>query len=209
VTDYLGNFIGSSVSFPTEKWGNLTFESVVLSDCIDGDMVVHIGSAQTAHPPLVRIHSICTFSEVFGSTACDCGDQLIDALRLMTEAGNGLLFYVRMEGRGVGLAAKIAANALETKGMDTFESRLAIGVSPEARDFHPIAAYLIKKNINSVRLLTNNPVKIQALADAGIDVRAEPLLAAPRTETARSLLRTKAERFGHAIPMSLYADAKR
>ena len=209
MTDYLGRFVGSSVTFPTARWGDLTFESAVLSDCVDGDMVVRIGSARNTDPPLVRIHSICTFSEVFGSTACDCADQLVDALRLMTEAGNGLLFYVRMEGRGVGLAAKIAANALETQGMDTFESRLAIGVPPEARDFSPIAAYLLKRKLNSVRLLTNNPIKIRALTDVGIDVRVEPLLTAPRTETARSLLKTKAERFGHAIPLSLYSDEER
>lgn len=204
--DHLGSFVGSSVTFPTEKWGNLTFESALLSDSVDGDMVVHIGAVHTTNSPLVRIHSICTFSEVFGSTACDCADQLVDALRLMTEAGSGLLFYVRMEGRGIGLAAKIAANALEVEGMDTFESRLAIGVPPEARDFGPIAAYLIKGNINSVSLLTNNPVKIQALTNAGIDVRVHPLLTPPRTETARSLLKAKAERFGHAIPLSLYSD---
>jgi len=123
----------------------------------------------------------------------------------MVDEGNGLLFYVRMEGRGIGLAAKIAANALETQGIDTYESRLAIGVEPEARDFRPIATYLVERKLTSVRLLTNNPVKIKALTDAGIKVYAEPLLASPRTEVARSLLRAKAERFGHSIPHQYYS----
>jgi GTP cyclohydrolase II len=127
----------------------------------------------------------------------------------MTEAGSGLLFYVRMEGRGIGLAAKIPANALETQGMDTFESRLAIGGPPEARDFNPNSGYLKKRELTSVHLLTNNPVKIQGLIDAGISVRVQPLLTAPRTATARSLSKTKAERFSYAIPLSLYSDEER
>lgn len=194
------------MTLPTENWGYLTFESAILSDAVDGDMVVHIGTPSRSRPPLVRIHSICTFSEVFGSTTCDCADQLVDALGRMVEGDGGLLFYVRMEGRGIGLAAKIAANALEMQGADTFESRIAIGVEPEARNFDSIAEYLVERRMNSVRLLTNNPVKIKALADAGIDVHTESLLASPRTETARSLLKTKAERFGHSIPLRYYSE---
>ena len=205
MVDYVRRFEGSTVTFPTERWGSVTFESALLSDAVDGDMVVYVGSPRLSHSPLVRIHSICTFSEVFGSTACDCADQLTDALQLMTGVGGGMVFYVRMEGRGIGLAAKIAANSLETQGMDTYESRLAIGVEPEARDFGSIARYLVNRNIRSVRLLTNNPVKIEALTYAGIKVHSEPLLTSPRTEAARSLLKTKAERFGHVIPPQYYA----
>src|SRR5690349_13946668 len=121
--DYLKGFLGASASLNTASWGVLRFESVQLTEAIDGDMVVSVGKGLTVDSPLVRIHSVCAFAEVFGSIACDCADQLDLALSRMKNADQGVIFYLRMEGRGVGLAAKIAATVLESSGVDTYSSR--------------------------------------------------------------------------------------
>lgn len=140
------------------------------------------------------------FAEVFDSDFCDCADQLFLAMKKLKDEGNGILFYLRFDGRGAGLAAKVAATALEMQGMDTYESRVTIGVPPEGRDFSKIAQYLLGKNINKVRLLTNNPTKGKYLIENGIKVKYEPLLVADPNENVKNLYRTKATRFGHFIP---------
>ena len=121
-------------------------------------------------PPLVRLHSECLTGDVFGSLKCDCGPQLREALRLIGAAGGGVLLYLRQEGRGIGLANKLRAYALQDRGLDTVEANQRLGFADDERDYDHAAAMLRALGIDKVRLLTNNSAKVEGLAAAGIEV---------------------------------------
>ena len=121
-------------------------------------------------PPLVRLHSECLTGDVFGSLKCDCGPQLREALRLIGAAGGGVLLYLRQEGRGIGLANKLRAYALQDRGLDTVEANQRLGFADDERDYDHAAAMLKALGIEQVRLLTNNARKVEGLAAAGIEV---------------------------------------
>ncbi|GAA4980591.1 GTP cyclohydrolase II [Actinopolymorpha pittospori] len=150
---------------------------------------------------LVRLHSECLTGDVLGSLRCDCGPQLQLALEEIARAGRGVLVYLRgHEGRGIGLALKLAAYALQDGGHDTVDANLALGLPADARDYADGAAILHDLGVGRVRLLTNNPAKAAALREHGITVAAcEPLLVAANPENIR-YLRTKRDRFGHLLP---------
>ncbi len=120
--------------------------------------------------PLVRLHSECLTGDVFGSLKCDCGPQLKEALRLLGEAGGGVLLYLRQEGRGIGLANKLRAYQLQDRGLDTVDANRRLGFADDARDYRMAAAMLRALGIDRVRLLTNNPAKLAGLAREGIAV---------------------------------------
>lgn len=201
--DYLSSFAGSKTILNSRTWGKLIIESASFTPAADGDLVVQIGNPFEVPIPLIRIHSECVFAEVFDSDFCDCADQFYLAMQRLKEEGNGILFYLRFDGRGAGLAAKVAATALEIDGMDTYQSRISIGVLPEGRDFSKISQYLIDKGITSVRLLTNNPTKGEFMEKNGILVKYEPILVENPNENIRKLYKTKEEKFGHLIPKEL------
>ena len=147
---------------------------------------------------LVRIHSECLTGEVLGSLRCDCGEQLDHALSAISAEGAGVLIYLRgHEGRGIGLAQKLRAYALQEQGLDTVQANLALGLPVDARDYSPAAAALHFLGIRSIRLLSNNPGKWSALAAGGIECR--ELVAMPSTVTPhnRRYLDTKARALGH------------
>ncbi|WP_326537919.1 GTP cyclohydrolase II RibA [Pseudorhodoferax sp.] len=121
--------------------------------------------------PLVRIHSECVTGDVFGSLRCDCGSQLQNAIGMLDEQ-SGWLLYLRQEGRGIGLAAKLQAYALQEQGLDTFEANVRLGFAEDARRYHDAAAMLRALGQPAVRLLTDNPEKVQALRAEGIAVAA-------------------------------------
>ncbi|MFF2848717.1 GTP cyclohydrolase II [Streptomyces sp. NPDC058001] len=150
---------------------------------------------------LTRVHSECLTGDAFGSRHCECGDQLSAALAAIAAEGRGVLVYVRgHEGRGIGLLAKLRAMKLQAEGLDTVDANLALGLPVDARDYGVAAAILHDLGVSSVRLLSNNPRKREALRRHGITVAEQvPLLIPPGVENL-PYLRAKRERLDHHLP---------
>lgn len=164
------------------------------------DGVEHL--AIVKHPlgetPLVRVHSECLTGEALGSLRCDCGPQLQESLRRVGESTGGAVIYLRNhEGRGIGLANKVRAYALQDQGHDTVEANVRLGFAPDMRDFTPAAHILKALDVKAVRLLTNNPLKSSALEELGIDVTERIPLVIPPNPYNASYLASKHERMGH------------
>ncbi|MDE2198582.1 MAG: GTP cyclohydrolase II [Rhodospirillales bacterium] len=162
-------------------------------------LAIVIGRPEGAVAPLVRIHSECFTGDLLGSLRCDCGAQLRGAIQRMGEEGAGVLLYLAQEGRGIGLVNKLRAYALQDRGLDTVDANRALGWGADERNFLIAATMLDALGVGSVRLLTNNPDKVAALAACGVRVVArEPHAFAPNGVNDQYLA-TKAERFGHLL----------
>ncbi|MEU9188835.1 GTP cyclohydrolase II [Streptomyces sp. NPDC048484] len=150
---------------------------------------------------LTRLHSECLTGDAFGSRHCECGPQLSNALREIAAEGRGILIYLRgHEGRGIGLLAKLKAMKLQAEGLDTVEANLALGLPVDARDYSVGADILHDLGVRSVRLLSNNPRKREALVRNGIRVDAQVPLLIPPCDDNITYLRTKRERLDHDLP---------
>ncbi|MFJ7175448.1 GTP cyclohydrolase II [Streptomyces massasporeus] len=150
---------------------------------------------------LIRLHSECLTGDAFGSQHCECGDQLDAALRAVVSEGAGVVVYLRgHEGRGIGLLGKLRAMALQAEGLDTVEANLALGLPVDARDYGVAARILEDLGVRSVRLMSNNPRKREALVDHGITVAETVPLLIPPCESNITYLRTKRERLDHHLP---------
>lgn len=156
-------------------------------------------SQSDTDPVLARIHSECLTGDALHSLKCDCGFQLSAALRQISEAGRGVLIYHREEGRGIGLINKIRAYALQDKGMDTIEANLALGFAADERNFSVCADMFELLGIKKVRLLTNNPNKIETMKKAGINVTERVPLNVGENRYNTEYLDTKAKKMGHYI----------
>jgi GTP cyclohydrolase II len=150
-------------------------------------------------PPLVRLHSECLTGDVFGSLKCDCGPQLRQALRIIGDSGGGVLLYLRQEGRGIGLANKIRAYSLQDRGLDTVDANRRLGFADDERDYGHAAAMLRALGINEVRLLTNNPEKVEGLKAEGISVAERVAHQMPANPHNADYLATKRKRSGHLL----------
>jgi len=150
-------------------------------------------------PVLVRVHSECLTGDAFSSLRCDCGPQLNSALQAIKERGWGCLLYLRQEGRGIGLHAKIQAYYLQDKGVDTLDANLMLGYPGDARDYKIAASMLNNLGIESVSLLSNNPNKTEQLKEYGIDVVENVALVVGVGDSNRAYLETKVQRMGHSI----------
>jgi GTP cyclohydrolase II len=149
-------------------------------------------------PTIVRIHSECMTGDVFHSHRCDCGEQLDFAMQQAAKSG-GIVVYLRQEGRGIGLINKLKAYRLQDKGLNTLEANLHLGFAGDARTYEDAATILKDLGVQSVALLTNNPLKINALKDLGINVVERlPILMAPKSENA-GYLKTKQLEMGHLL----------
>lgn len=165
--------------------------------------LVH-GDIRGADEVLVRIHSECMTSEVFGSLKCDCKEQLDAALAEVARRGVGAVLYLRQEGRGIGLANKIRAYELQAKGHDTVEANRLLGLPDDARQYHAAVDMLAHFDVKSVLLMTNNPAKVDALAALGVTVAGRmPILVAPN-RFSRAYLETKRRRMAHELPACLF-----
>jgi 3,4-dihydroxy 2-butanone 4-phosphate synthase/GTP cyclohydrolase II len=179
------------------------FEAVGFFDLFTGEehlaLISPLGLGAPDAPPLVRVQSECLTGDVFGSQRCDCGAQLERALTLVS--GNpGLVIYLRgHEGRGVGLLAKLQAYRLQDQGFDTVDAQLELGLPVDDREYGAAAAILDTTGSIRIRLLTNNPRKVEALRAAGIDVVSVEQLRIPPTPITAAYLRAKRDRLGHDL----------
>lgn len=157
------------------------------------------GNLAEGGPALVRVHSECFTGDVLGSERCDCGHQLHRALRLIEKEGRGCLLYMRQEGRGIGLANKLHAYHLQENGLDTVDANIKLGFPPDLRDYGAGAQILADLGLRSIRLLTNNPMKIKALEGYGLEiVERVPIVVEPN-EYDKHYLDTKKVRMGHLL----------
>ncbi len=162
-------------------------------------LAILIGSPEAADAPLARIHSECFTGDLLGSLRCDCGPQLHEAMARMRAEGAGVVLYMAQEGRGIGLANKLRAYALQDRGLDTLDANRALGFRADERNFAPAAVMLRDLGLTRVRLLTNNPAKMSGLAAYGIDVVGREALSIAANGVNDRYLATKAARFGHLI----------
>ena len=157
------------------------------------------GDLRADRPALVRIHSQCLTGDVFGSVKCDCGQQLRTAMKLIAREGHGAIVYQQQEGRGIGIINKIRAYALQDEGADTIEANERLGLAVDLRCYQQCAEILRDLGVTRARLMSNNPEKMQALEEIGLDIVERVSLLIPPTDAARDYLRTKKERMGHLL----------
>jgi 3,4-dihydroxy 2-butanone 4-phosphate synthase/GTP cyclohydrolase II len=179
------------------------FVAVGYRDLVDGSEQVALvyGELGDGVDVLVRMHSECLTGDVFGSRRCDCGSQLQAAMARIAASGRGVVVYIRgHEGRGIGLLHKLRAYTLQDAGRDTVDANPELGFSADSRDYTVGAQILADLGVRSVRLLTNNPLKADALTGCGITVRQRLALPGTVTDDNRRYLATKRDRMGHALP---------
>ena len=148
---------------------------------------------------LVRVHSQCLTGDIFASSRCDCGDQLHQALETIAGVGQGVLLYLRQEGRGIGLVHKIMAYQLQDQGQDTVEANEALGFKPDQRDYGIGAQILAELGLHQIRLLTNNPRKFVGLEGYGLEIVGRLPIEIPASDASRRYLKTKKEKLGHIL----------
>jgi 3,4-dihydroxy 2-butanone 4-phosphate synthase/GTP cyclohydrolase II len=169
---------------------------------LDGEhhLALIMGDAAAADCPLVRVHSECLTGDVFGSLRCDCGDQLHHAMEMVAAAGTGVILYMRQEGRGIGLANKIHAYALQqTEGLDTVEANERLGFAADLRDYGTGAQILADLGLRRIRLITNNPRKVVGLEGYGLEIVERVPLVTGSSEHSSRYLQTKKDKLGHLL----------
>jgi GTP cyclohydrolase II len=187
-------------SLPTE-WGD--FQIVGYRSLVSEEEFVALfkGEMRRDTPTLVRIHSQCLTGDVFGSTKCDCGPQLHQTMQMIEREGRGAVVYQQQEGRGIGILNKIRAYALQDKGADTVEANEQLGLAVDLRDYKQCAEVLFDLGLCQVRVVSNNPLKLRALKEAGLKIVERISIEVAPTERAAGYLRTKKEKLGHLLDL--------
>lgn len=183
---------------PTE-WGD--FKIAGYRSLVSDEEFVALfkGEMRRDTPTLVRIHSQCLTGDVFGSTKCDCGAQLHQTMKMIDMEGRGAIVYQQQEGRGIGIINKIRAYALQDHGADTVEANERLGLAVDLREYKQCAEILFDLGLCQVRVISNNPLKLEALEEAGLRIVERVSIQVPPTENAAHYMRTKKEKLGHLL----------
>jgi GTP cyclohydrolase II len=195
----------ADVNLPT-RWANfrmIAFETIDFNarsgeERRESALALVLGDIHSS-PPIVRIHSQCVTGEIFQSLRCDCRDQLHLAMRAIADQGSGILLYEHQEGRGIGLMEKLRAYELQDRGLDTIEANLQLGHVVDARDYALATGILRLLNVRSLRLMTNNPEKIEAVRSSGLEIVERLSADVPHCAHAERYLATKRDKLGHLL----------
>jgi len=188
-------------NLPTE-WGDFQIAAYRSLTTDEEFVVLFKGEMRRDVPTLVRIHSQCLTGDVFGSTKCDCGRQLHHTMQMIEQEGRGAVVYQQQEGRGIGIVNKIRAYALQDQGADTVEANEQLGLAVDLRDYRQCAEILFDLGLCQVRVISNNPLKLRALEEAGLKIVERVSIEVDATEDAAGYLRTKKEKLGHLLTLN-------
>jgi GTP cyclohydrolase II len=191
------NYI-ASCSLPT-PYGVFTMHGFEEAETGKEHIALSMGDVANGEPVLLRAHSECLTGDALYSMRCDCGYQLEEALRSVSEAGRGVVLYLRQEGRGIGLINKIRAYNLQDQGADTVEANEQLGFGADLREYGMCQPMLEHLNISSIRLMTNNPRKVKALSEAGVAITERVSIEVGRNPHNNGYLNTKASKLGHFL----------
>jgi 3,4-dihydroxy 2-butanone 4-phosphate synthase/GTP cyclohydrolase II len=189
----------ATTKLPTQFGGKFT--SIVYANQVDDTVNVALvkGEISPDDDVLVRVHSECLTGDVFGSKRCDCGEQLHKAMSMIKKEGKGVILYMRQEGRGIGLANKLKAYALQDEGLDTVEANVKLGFKPDLRDYGIGAQILVDLGVRKMRLMTNNPKKLIGLEGYGLRVvERVPIEVHPHDKNLKYLA-VKKKKMGHML----------
>jgi len=189
----------ASATLPTQ-WGQFTIHGFEDQSTGKEHVALAFGDLSSDHPVLCRVHSECLTGDCLFSLRCDCGPQLQYAMENVAKEGRGLILYLRQEGRGIGLLNKIKAYALQDSGADTVEANVQLGFEPDSRGYEICKPMLDHFNIASLRLMTNNPRKVDALTEMGIEVAEIVPIHAGANPHNESYLAVKFDKLGHRKP---------
>lgn len=185
-------------NLPTE-WGDFKIAGYRSKTSSEDFVAIFKGELRPDIPTLVRIHSQCLTGDVFGSTKCDCGPQLHNAMQMIQKEGRGAIVYQQQEGRGIGIINKIRAYELQDKGADTVEANERLGLAVDAREYRQCAEVMFDLGLCKVRVLSNNPGKLRALEEAGLEIVERVALEVKANRRAANYLQTKKEKMGHLL----------
>ena len=187
-------------NLPTE-WGDFRIAAYRSVNTDEEFVVLFKGEMRREIPTLVRIHSQCLTGDVFGSIKCDCGRQLHQTMQMINQEGRGAIVYQQQEGRGIGIVNKIRAYALQDQGADTVEANVRLGLEVDLREYRQCAEILYDLGLCSVKVISNNPLKLRAIQEAGLKIVERVSIEVDASEDAAGYLRTKKEKLGHLLEL--------
>jgi len=191
----------AEAKLPTE-WGDFLIAGYRSKTSEEDFVVLYKGELRPDLPTLVRIHSQCLTGDVFGSSKCDCGAQLHRTLQMIQEEGRGAIVYQQQEGRGIGILNKIRAYALQDAGADTVEANERLDLPVDARDYRQCAEVLFDLGLCQVKVISNNPSKLRALQEAGLEIVERVSIEVESSEPAARYLQTKKDKMGHLLELT-------
>ena len=192
----------ADANLPTE-WGDFKIAGYRSLTSDEEFVAIYKGEMRRDVPTLVRIHSQCLTGDVFGSLKCDCGPQLHETMRMIEREGRGAIVYQQQEGRGIGIINKIRAYALQDEGADTVEANEQLGLAVDLREYKQCAEVLFDLGLCLVRVLSNNPLKLKALEEAGLRILERVSIQVESTDQAEYYLRTKKDKLGHLLDFNV------
>jgi GTP cyclohydrolase II len=197
----------AACELPTQ-WATFTLHAFIEHATGKEHLVLTLGTLSDNTPVLTRVHSECLTGDALFSQRCDCGAQLEQAMQNIAKHGSGMILYLRQEGRGIGLLNKIKAYHLQDHGDDTVTANLALGFGADLRDYRLCKELLAHFKVSQLRLMTNNPAKVAALQNIGIQIKERIPLITGLTPHNLGYLNTKAKKLGHVIPQHTSSSTK-